>query len=132
MIQFIVVKDGKEISSVETETTDDFYYFRDSVHDGLEEGDFGSRFPTLMLRIEPDEWQPEEVQELERELREIASEFRKLPPKPFDPNWSAKASRGRYKDLSEVFVDAGKHPLLGRLIELCELARREGVGIRLE
>lgn len=111
--------------SVETESTDDFYYFRNGVHATLETGAFGSRFPLLLSRFEPSQWAAEEVEVLQRELEAIADEFKKLPPQPPDSHWRGKLARsGRQcATLFDVYVDARNQPLLGRLIDLCAAAR---------
>src|SRR5258706_6835458 len=85
--------DEEEFGCVETETVDDFHYFRDSIHAALERGEFGSRFPTFLNRFEPNEWKPQELDPLHKELAAIAEAFRKMPPKPFDSNWASKLAR---------------------------------------
>lgn len=126
-MEFSILKGKKKIGSVSTASVDDFYYFRDSIHNALEDGEFGSKFPTFMCRFEPDEWKVEELELLQRELEAITEAFKKLPPEPFDSHWeSGVANSGRlYSNLYEVFVDADGKPLLGRLIDLCQIAQRE-------
>lgn len=126
--------DEEELGCVETETVDDFYYFRDSIHAALEGGDFGSRFPTFLKRFEPDEWKADEIERLHGELATIAEAFRKMPPKPFDSNWASKLERSGRQcgSLYEVFVDAEGQPLLGRLIELCSAALKAQKSIAIE
>lgn len=126
-MEFSILKGKEKIGSVSTASVDDFYYFRDSIHNALEEGDFGSKFPTFMLRFEPDEWKVDELEPLQRELETIAEAFKKLPPEPSDSHWQSRLarSRRRYSSLYEVFVDADGKPLLGRLIDLCQIAQRE-------
>lgn len=133
MVCCCILRGDEELECVETETEDDFYYFRDSVHYALEEGRFGSRFPIFMLRFPIDEWRIEEIGELQRELETIAETFKKLPPKPFDFNWEAKAAMSgkQYASLYDVFVDAHGKPLLGELISLCQVAQKEGKPILL-
>ena len=63
-----------ELAAVETETEDDFMYFRDSVHMALEDGKFASRFPILMKTFLSD-WEKEDAAGLERELKEIQAAF---------------------------------------------------------
>jgi hypothetical protein len=111
---------------LEIASYDDFYYFRDSVHDALEEGDFGSRFPIFLRRFEPDEWSAEELDGLERELETIAEAFTRLPPRPFDSHWPSRVARSSAPPatLYDVFVDVNGEPLLGRLITLCRRARK--------
>jgi hypothetical protein len=125
-VEFSVWSAGSRVDAVSTASTDDFYYFRDSVHAALEDGEFGSRFPLFMRRFEPDEWRAEEVAALQGELEAIAEAFRRLPPVPLDAHWESRAAASgtACESLYDVFVDAGGHPLLGRLIELCRAARR--------
>lgn len=133
MVYCCILRGDEEFERVETETEDDFHYFRDSIHSALEDGRFGSRFPTFMLRFPGGEWRVEELGELQRELETIAESFKKLPPEPFDCNWSSKVSTSgkRYATLYDVFVDASGQPLLGRLIHLCRVAQKEGKSILL-
>jgi hypothetical protein len=125
------VKDGNgELGAVETETEDDFMYFRDSIHEALETGEFGSRFPTFMKNFFAS-WEKAQAAALERELIEIHAAFRKLPPNPPDGNWASKlAGSGRSPEtLAEVFTDNEGAPLLERLISLAALARAKGLAV---
>ncbi len=131
----LFVRDGdQELELVETESEDDFHYFRDSIHAALEQGEFGSRFPLFMKRFEPNEWKPEELDHLNEELKTIAEAFKKLPPKPLDSNWASKLHRSgrRCSSLFEVYVDTEGKPLLGRLITLCAVARNASKPIAIE
>ncbi|MBI4545038.1 MAG: hypothetical protein HY703_07585 [Gemmatimonadetes bacterium] len=134
MITLCVMDGARQLARVQTGSTDDFYYFRDSVHALLEVGEFGSSFPTFLCRFEPDRWEVEELPQLQRELEAIAAAFKKLPPEPPDSNWQSKlASSGRKpRTLYDVYLDAEGKPLLGELIALCALARKEGKPILLE
>jgi hypothetical protein len=122
---------GTELAHIQTRTVDDFYYFRDSLHEALEgDGDFGSRFPTFMKRFEPDEWAVEELDRLIEELETIAAELRKQPPRALDPNW-----RGRERgcaSLFEVFVDARGRPLVGRILDLVVAAKKAGKPVAID
>ena len=138
MVYFCILSGDEELQRVETESEDDFYYFRDSIHNALEEGDFGSSFPTFMLPYEEHEWSVEEIGELQRELETIAEAFKKLPPEPFDSHWGSKVWRRKldgsgpgYETLYDVYVDAHGNPLLGELINLCRVAQKEGKPIAL-
>ncbi|MGD9966545.1 MAG: Imm70 family immunity protein [Hyphomonadaceae bacterium] len=125
------VRDGNgELGVVETATEDDFMYFRDSVHDALETGEFGSRFPTFMQNFYAD-WQADAVAALERELIEIHAAFRQLPPTPSDSNWSSRLAQSKRhpETLAEVFVDMDDAPLLERLIALASLARKRRLAV---
>lgn len=126
-MEFCILSGDSVIETVSTGSVDDFYYFRDSIHSALEEGEFGSKFPIFMRRFEPDKWQVEEIGLLQRELKTIAEAFKKLPPEPLDSHWKSRAacSGARYANLYEVFVDADGEPLLERLINLCRVAQRE-------
>lgn len=120
-----------ELNAVETATEDDFMFFRDSVHLALEGGRFASRFPILFKTFFSD-WQSEDVPDLERELREIQSAFRRLPPEPPDGNWRARLRQsGRTPEtLAEVYVDKDGAPLLERLIALVRTAREKSLPVR--
>lgn len=133
MVYCCIRSGDEELERVETKTDDDFHYFRDSIYLGLEEGRFGSRFPTFMLRFEGDEWKVEELGQLQRELETIAEAFKQLPPEPFDCNWSSKAATSglHYSSLYDVFVDAQGKPLLEGLIHLCRVAQQQGKPILL-
>lgn len=131
----LAVRSGhSELAKVETESTDDFYYFRDGIHAALETGEFGSRFPLLMNRYEPSEWSVTEVEALQGELEAIAEGLKQLPPHPPDGYWRGKlAHSGRQcATLCDVYVDAQSRPLVPALIELCKTARSAGMPIAME
>src|SRR5262249_43549791 len=104
-VRLAVMSEGVELSAVETETEDDFMYFRDSVCMALEGNDFGSGFPVFQRKFFSD-WDADEVVVLERELSRMHADMRKLPPKPLDSNWASKlAVSGRQPEtLAEVFI----------------------------
>ena len=130
---FYILDGEEEAGLVATASEDDFHYFRDSVHAALEQGEFGSTFPLFMTRFEPDEWKVEELAALQGELETIAKAFKGMPPEPLDSNWRSKAARSgkKHASLYEVFVDEDGAPLLGRLMDLCALAQKEGKPILL-
>ena len=82
MLYCCILRGDEECERVVFDSTDDFYYFRDSIHNALEIGEFGSRFPTFMRRFEPAEWSVEEIGQLERELETIAEALRRLIKSP--------------------------------------------------
>lgn len=106
-------------------------YFRDSVHLALEQEEFGGRFPTLMKAWFSD-FATDDVPALERELIEIHSAFRKLPPEPPDGNWRSKLIRSGRKPetLAEVYLDRDGAPLIERLMGLARTARENKLPIR--
>lgn len=124
------IRDGdRELAHIRTQTIDDFYYFRDSLHAALEAGgDYGSRFPTFMKRWEPDEWKVEEIDALQEEVEQIAFELRALPPAPPDGNWARRleGSGRQCASLFDVFIDAKGRPLVGGIIDLCVAAKAAG------
>ena len=130
-VRLYVKSDHGELGVVETDTEDDFMYFRDSVHLALEDGKFASRFPILMKTFLSD-WEKEDSAGLERELSEIHAAFRQLPPRPLDGNWRSKLIRsGRTPEtLAEVYVDKDGQPLIERLIALARIARENGLPIK--
>ena len=90
-VRLYVKSDHGELGVVETDTEDDFMYFRDSVHLALEDGKFAARFPILMKTFLSD-WEKEDAAGLERELSEIHGAFRQLPPlPPAQPNFEKLA-----------------------------------------
>ena len=130
-VHLAVTVNGAELSAVETQTEDDFMYFRDSVCMALEGNDFGSRFPVFQRKFFSD-WEAGEIAALEEELSKMHAAMRGLPPIPADANWKSKLARSGRKpeSLAEVFLDKDGAPLLGRLLTLARLARENGVGIR--
>lgn len=129
-VRFSVKQGGVELGVVETETEDDFMYFRDSIHAALESGEYGSRFPIFMKQFF-ERWDRTVVAALERELIEMDGALRKLPPNPADGNWSSKlAQSGRQPEtLAEVYLDKDDAPLIEGLVSLAALAREKGLGI---
>src|SRR5690554_1523526 len=69
--------DPEEIAECDVGHYSDFACFRDTIARHLDAG----RFPTLMNHSDCDgEWTLIEIPVLERELREIGNEFKRLPP----------------------------------------------------
>lgn len=129
---YLAVFDGdEELEGVEVGSYADFGLFRDAVADNLEQGAIGSRFPTLMLHSDCDgSWSPEEAARLQVELRQIADEFRRLPPLELKPgSWQVEVVRGlgiKATNLYEAFIDVDGEPLIERLAQLAEVSRRSG------
>jgi hypothetical protein len=129
---YLAVFDGdEELEGVEVGSYADFGVFRDTVAETLEGGAIGSRFPTLMLHSDCDgSWSPEEAGRLREELRQIADEFRKLPPLELKSgSWQAEVTKRlgvRATNLYEAFIDVDGEPLIERLAQLTEVSRRSG------
>ena len=128
-----IFDDGEEIEGVEVGTYDDFGSFRDTVVTGLEAGEAGSRFPTLIYHSDSEgEWTPEQAAFLEAELRIIANEFAAMPPVTLPGGWKshvAKILGIRPKNLYDCFFDVDGEPLLERLIGLVELSQQRNLPI---
>ncbi len=98
-----------------------FAHFRESIGRNLG----AQRFPTLMGHSDCDgEWSLEELPALERELREIATEFRGLP---ID---AARDALGYLSEnphgppsLYDCFHNTSGENLFEALLELCRIAR---------
>jgi hypothetical protein len=129
-VRLVVKSEGTELAYVETDTEDDFMYFRESVFTALEGKNLGSRFPVFQGKFFSD-WEPGEVGALEAELSAMHADMRRLPPKPPDGNWASKlAMSGREPGtLAEVYIDKAGAPLLEGLLALARIARKKGLGI---
>lgn len=129
---YLCVFDGdEELEGVEVGSYADFGDFRDSIAQQLEGGRRGSRFPVLMLHSDCEgSWAPDEAARLEGELRTIAAEMRERPSVPFRPgSWQAELTRQlglKLRTLLDSYIDVDGEPLVERLIELAEIAQREG------
>ena len=123
-----------EIEGVELGGYDDFHALRSAISQLLEAGNWGSRFPVLMLHSDSKgDWTPEEASALLQELDAIEREFRHLPPVLFaDGSWQAevaKLSGIKPASMADCFIDVDGEPLLGRLRELSSVAVRHGCPI---
>jgi Immunity protein 70 len=130
---YLAVFDGDdEIDGVEVGSYDDFAFFRDAVASGLEGGNAGSRFPTLISHSDCDgEWTPEQALALESELGAITKEFADLPPVLLD-GWKAEVARMfgiKPSSLGDCFFDVDGEPLLERLTGLAKLSRERNLPI---
>lgn len=135
MIRFSVTgEDGSEIASVETISTDSLYNMRDQIHNEMEDGEFGSRFPTFLPKFEPTEWSVEELPDLKKELQIIEEHFKTRGPEPHlasMPMWD-DIREGKIASLYDVYKDAAGRPLIGSLLELCRIAIEAARPIQME
>jgi hypothetical protein len=116
-----------EIDGIEMGPYPTFGFFRKTVCDRLEGGEFGSLFPHLQRHSDCEgEWAVDGLSELEVELQAIQKSMIGLPSPTNGNTWLDSIHRelGREPtNLSEYFVDTDGAPLLGRLIDLVRLAK---------
>lgn len=128
---YLCVFDGdEEVEGVEVGSYADFGLLRDTIHERLEGGVCGARFPTLMNHSDCDgTWSPGEAELLQAELATIAVELAALAPIPLDVEWKKSVARTvglKPANLLECFFDVDGEPLLDRLRALCACSiRRE-------
>ena len=123
----------QEVDGVEVGPYADFDTFRDCIVRELEDGNAGSKFPTLILHSDCDgEWSPSEAGDLERELINISNEFRRLPPIPISSDWQKQVVKSlglQINNLYDRFFDVDGEPLLDRLIGLARLSQKRNLPI---
>jgi hypothetical protein len=108
---------------------DDFHNLGVAVAQGLESGQWGSRFPVLMSHSDSDgEWSPAEAFELAGELEIIETEFAALPARGFAAGSWQEGVAGSMglapATLGECFIDVDGEPLLERLGQLALTAAK--------
>lgn len=122
--------DDVDLDGVEVGGYDDFHAFRSAVHDHLERGPWGSRFPVLMTHEDSNGiWTAAQAATLEIELASIRDDFRGLPPATIPDGWQRDIALGRDlrpASLHESFFDIDGALLLDRLIDIARLAVRAG------
>lgn len=118
-----------EVDGVEVGSYDDFHALRSAVCEHLEDGRWGTRFPTFMSHSDSTgEWSSTEAGTLAIELNTIATELSRVPapPQPWvDGTWQAhvaKLLRLRPASLADTFIDVDGEPLLERIAGLATLA----------
>jgi hypothetical protein len=116
-----------EIDGVEVGGYDDFSSFRTAIAESLEAGEWGSRFPTLMMHADSDGvWSVTDCRALADELRTIEVEAATLPPHLIpEDSWQAGAAKTlglAPTSLADSYFDVDGEPLLGRLQGLVEVA----------
>jgi hypothetical protein len=131
---YLTIFDGMaEVEGVEIGRYADFDYLRDLAVELLEQGDEGARFPTLMNHSDCDgEWTPEEAVVLGQELSELAEQFKRLPPRPFNSAWKENVAKEigiHPRNLYECFFDVDGVPLFDRLLELARISQNRGLSI---
>lgn len=118
-----------ELDGLELGAYDDFHALRQCVSEVLEDGEWGSRFPTLMNHGDSfGTWTAEECRCLGEELRAIKTGLGEHPPASYK-GWQAEVARTLGYEpgtLAAFFIDVDGEPLLERLIELADLAASGG------
>lgn len=99
-----------------------FGVFRDTIARHL----IPEGYPVLLNHSDCDgEWSLTDIQELEEELRDIAAEFKKLPPEPVGPAFDHTAKyRIQAKSLYDCFHNVSGENLFEALLNLCATATR--------
>jgi hypothetical protein len=126
---YLCVFDGDdEVDGIDVGAYSDWGRFVETVVRELEGGTPGAKYPTLTLHSDCDgQWSPEECSVLARDLGEIASAFRKMPPVGPSDGWQAQVAKQfglRFESLYDCFFDVDAENLLDRLKGLAAVARR--------
>lgn len=125
--------ENQELDGVDVGAYSDFGDFRETVAKTLEGGQFGSRFPVLMLHHDSDgKWAVEDCGKLERELETIGAELKQRPPKEFFAEWQKNVGKQfglRPASLYDCFIDVDGESLLERLLGLARLAQQRELPI---
>ena len=123
-----------EVDGVEVGACDDFHDFRLVVAQGLENGQWGSRFPVLMAHHDSDgRWPAGEAMALAGELQVIGAELAGLPARGFAAgSWQEGVARQlglAPRTLGECFIDVDGELVPGRLRELALTAAKLGAPV---
>ncbi|MCC5842768.1 MAG: hypothetical protein JJU05_00815 [Verrucomicrobia bacterium] len=123
-----IFDEDEELDGVEVGSYADFNYFRDQIVNNLEHGKAGGRFPVLVLHSDCDgEWSIEESSLLEKELKIIQDEMKKIPAVAFNSEWQIEVSNSfgiNPENMDECFFDIDGEPLTERLIGLTQLSQQ--------
>jgi immunity protein 70 of polymorphic toxin system len=121
---------GDDIDGFQVGSYSDFGAWRDFIAADLEGGQWGSRFPTLMMHSDCDgEWSPDECITLKRELTIIRDEMARLPVMPFHSIWQQKlaAELGlKRQSALDCFINVDGELLVEAIGRLAELAVSRG------
>ena len=111
-----IFNDDEEVDGVDVGAYSDFAYFRKIIAEVLENGQAGSRFPTLLLHSDCDgEWSVVDCSKLQKEFEIINVELKEYPPEDFFSEWQQKVANQiglRPKNLCECFIDVDGESLL--------------------
>jgi Immunity protein 70 len=114
-------EDPEEIADCNVGHYSDFGCFRDTIAAKLK----AVRYPVLMQHSDCDgEWALSEIPALERELTDIAAQFKQLPPEqPVKAFEHTAAYRKSAASLYDCFHNVDGENLFDSLLSLCEAAR---------
>jgi hypothetical protein len=117
-------EEPEEIAECDVGHYSDFGCFRDTIARHLD----ATRYPTLMEHSDCDgQWSLAEIPSLERELREIGSAFRGVPPQePVGAFEHTAEDREGATSLYDCFHNVSGENLFEALLELCQVAKEHG------
>lgn len=128
-----IFDDDDELDGVEVGAYKDFGKLRETISSVLEGGNWGARFPTLMMHSDCEgEWSVEDCLVLADELGQIISEMKNLPAIDLSPGWQMNVFKSlgvRPKNLCDSFIDVDGEPLLEKLLEMARLAKSRNLPI---
>ena len=121
---------GDDLDGFQVGSYSDFGAWRDFIAEALENGAWGSRFPTLMMHSDCDgAWSPEECVALGQELETIRSEMAKLPIVPFPADWQRQVAEEvglTPQSALDCFINVDGENLVDAIARLADLAIRLG------
>jgi hypothetical protein len=124
---------GDNIDGFQVGGYGDFGAWREFIAVELENGRWGSRFPTLMMHSDCDgEWSSEACGTLKSELETIRGEMAKLPIRPFSSSWQQQVAeeRGLFQHSAlDCFINVNGENLVEAIARLADLAMRLGTSI---
>lgn len=119
---------GDDLDGFQVGSYGDFGAWRDFIAAALENGEWGSRFPTLMMHSDCDgEWSPEACVTLQQELQTIRSEMERLPVVPFNSSWQQQVAEefGLVPQSAlDCFINVDGENLVDAIARLADLAVR--------
>jgi hypothetical protein len=120
-------EDPEEIAECDVGHYSDFGCFRDTIAEHLD----ARQYPVLMEHSDCDgEWTLAETSKLEKELIEISTAFKKLPPQEPEGAFEHTAEyRAGAKSLYDCFHNVSGENLFEAILELCRVARQHKLPI---
>jgi hypothetical protein len=121
---------GDDIDGFQVGSYSDFGAWRDFIAAALENGEWGSRFPTLMMHSDCDgEWSPEQCVALKQELDTIRDEMAKLPVVAYPARWQQQVAEEfglTPQSALDCFINVDGENLVEAIARLADLAIRLG------